>query len=64
MVIKGLNEGKGRKFDGKRFILNTTFSKDKKRLAMEDAMKLRRRGHMVRMVPIKIGFGIFSRRKK
>ena len=59
MVIKGLNTGKGRKFNGKKYVLGTTFSKDKKRLAVQDAKRIRKRGCSVRIVPLKIGYGVY-----
>ena len=63
MVIKGLNEGKGRKFNNQRYNLGTTWRHNQKRMAMEDAQKIRRRGFKARVVPISIGWAVYWRKR-
>ena len=63
MVIKGLNEGRGRVFNKKKYILDTTYKPNQKRIAKEEAQSVRRRGYKARVVPIKIGFAVYRRKK-
>ncbi|MBT4175068.1 hypothetical protein HN698_07525 [Candidatus Woesearchaeota archaeon] len=52
---------KKRKFNGKVFFEDTTYSRNKKGLAQEYAKKSRARGNLSRVIKTKKGYSVFSK---